>query len=268
MKARALIAEDEPLLAESLRGELAALWPALEIAATVGDGAAAVEAALALRPEVVFLDIRMPGMNGLEAAQALAEDWPEDVPFPLLVFVTAYDQYALQAFERAAVDYVLKPVQTARLAATVRRLQDALAAKATSPPAVELGDVVERLRGLLAPGSPAAAPRAEPLRVVQVGVGNAIHMVPIDDVLYFEAADKYVRVVTADREHLIRTSLRELLPRLDASRFWQIHRGTVVRADAIVSVERDESGRATLKTQGRPDRLVVSRLYAHRFKAM
>jgi DNA-binding LytR/AlgR family response regulator len=271
MKARALIAEDEPLLAESLCGELAALWPELEIVAIAGDGEAAVSEALARRPDICFLDIRMPGMSGLEAAEALAEDWPDGgVAFPLLVFVTAYDQYALEAFERAAVDYVLKPVQRARLAATVQRLQSTLAARAGMAPAAELGEVVERLRGLLGPvaDGAAAAPRAEPLHVIQVGVGNAIHMVPIDDVLYFEAADKYVRVVTATREHLIRTSLRELLPRLDASRFWQVHRGIVVRAEKIAAAEREESGRVTLKLQGRPDKLVVSRLYAHRFKAM
>jgi DNA-binding LytR/AlgR family response regulator len=273
MKARAVIAEDEPLLAESLRSELAALWPELEVVAMANNGEAAVNEALARRPDVVFLDIRMPGMSGLEAAEALAEDWPDGAAFPLLVFVTAYDQYALQAFERAAVDYVLKPVQPARLAATVQRLQAALSAKAATPPASELGDVVERLRGLLGPmaggsGAAGAGTSAEPLRVIQVGVGNAIHMVPIDEVLFFEAADKYVRVVTASREHLIRTSLRELLPRLDASRFWQIHRGTVVRAESIASAERDESGHVTLKLQGRADKLVVSRLYAHRFKAM
>ena len=274
MNARALIAEDEPLLAESLRAELLALWPGLEIVAIVGNGEAAMSKALSHRPDVVFLDIRMPGMSGLEAAQAMAEDWPEGAAFPLLVFVTAYDQYALQAFERAAVDYVLKPVQPARLGATVQRLQAALSAKAGVAPANELGDVVERLRGLLAPGSGSvgvgvgATSSVEPLRVVQVGVGNSIFMVPIDEVLFFEAADKYVRVITASREHLIRTSLRDLQPRLDASRFWQIHRGTVVRADAIASAERDESGRVTLKLQGRPDKLVVSRLYTHRFKAM
>ncbi|MGZ5277133.1 MAG: LytR/AlgR family response regulator transcription factor [Caldimonas sp.] len=271
MKARAVIAEDEPLLAESLRAELAAAWPELEIAAVAGNGEAAVEQALALRPDVVFLDIRMPGISGLEAAEAMAEDWPDDAgAFPLLVFVTAYDQYALQAFERAAVDYVLKPVQPARLAMTIKRLQDALAGRAAAAPAGELGAVVERLQGLLAAtaGSPSSGAASEPLRVLQVGVGNAIHMVKIDDVVYFEAADKYVRVITATREHLIRTSLRELVPRLDANRFWQIHRGTVVRAEAIVSAEREESGRVTLKLQGRPERLVVSRLHAHRFKAM
>jgi DNA-binding LytR/AlgR family response regulator len=267
MKARAVIAEDEPLLAENLRVELAAAWPDLEIAAIVGDGEAAVVESLALRPEVVFLDIRMPGLSGLDAAQALAEDWPDDAPFPLLVFVTAYEQYAVQAFERSAVDYLLKPVQPERLAATVRRLQATLEARASASPA-ELGATVERLRSLLGGALAPAEPRAEPLRVLQVGVGNAIHMVKVDDVVYFEAADKYVRVITPTREHLIRTALRELLPQLDPSRFWQIHRGTVVRAEAIASAEREESGRVTLKLLGRPERLVVSRLHAHRFKAM
>jgi DNA-binding LytR/AlgR family response regulator len=161
-------------------------------------------------------------------------------------------------------------VQPARLAATVQRLQAALAAKVASAPASELGDVVERLRGLLGGAGSGSGPAAavEPLRVIQVGVGNSIQMVPIDQVLYFEAADKYVRVITAAREHLIRTSLRDLMPRLDAGRFWQIHRGTVVRAEAIASAERDEGGHVTLRLQGRADKLIVSRLYAHRFKAM
>jgi DNA-binding LytR/AlgR family response regulator len=261
----ALIAEDEPLLAENLRAELSKLWPALRFAEPVGDGASAVRRALALRPDLLFLDIRMPGMSGLEAAQALAEDWPADVPFPLLVFVTAYDQYALQAFERAAVDYVLKPVQPERLAQTCARLQAALARREASGDA-PLQAAVEQLRGLLdaAPAAPATAP----LHVIQAGVGAAIHMVPVDEVLYFEAADKYVRVVTREREHLIRLALRELLPQLDASRFWQIHRGIVVSCDAIATATRDESGRVTLTLHDHPDRLSVSRLYAHLFKAM
>jgi DNA-binding LytR/AlgR family response regulator len=277
--ARALIAEDEPLLAGQLRAELAALWPELEVVAIVGDGQGAVEQALALRPDVCFLDIRMPEMSGLEAAQALAEDWPDDgAAFPLVVFVTAYDQYALQAFERAAFDYVLKPVDRARLARTCARLREAISAQpaagaATGPraDAVDPGGLaaaVEQLRTLLGRGDPTAPRREEPLRVIQAGVGNAIHMVSIDDVVCFEAADKYVRVLTATREYLIRVALRELLPRLDETRFWQIHRGTVVRADAIASAEREESGRVTLGLHGRPERFVVSRLHANRFKAM
>ena len=260
----ALIAEDEPLLAENLRAELARLWPALRFAEPVADGASAVRRALALRPDLLFLDLRMPGLTGLEAAEALAEDWPEGVRFPLLVFVTAYDQYALQAFERAAIDYVQKPVQPERLARTVARLQAALAARRADA-AAPLADAVERLRGLLGEAAP---PTAAPLRMIQAGAGNAIHLVPVDEVVYFEAADKYVRVVTAAREHLIRTALRELLPQLDASRFWQVHRGTVVRCDAIESATRDESGRIALTLRGRPEKLVVSRLYANRFKAM
>jgi DNA-binding LytR/AlgR family response regulator len=275
MNPRAVIAEDEPLLAASLKAELAAQWPELEVAAMVGDGDSAVEQALALRPEVLFLDIRMPGMSGLEAAQALAEDWPDDgTAFPLIVFVTAYDQYALQAFERAAFDYVLKPVEPGRLAQTCARLRAALAGRIAAAPSAngnDVADVVAQLRLLLGnadPGAPRTSAAHEPLRVIQAGVGNAIHMVPVDEVVCFEAADKYIRVLTAGREYLIRTSLRELMPRLDASRFWQIHRGTVVRADAIASAQRDESGKVTLSLQGRPDKLVVSRLYAHLFKAM
>ena len=274
MTATALIAEDEPLLAASLAAELRRAWPELAIAASVGDGESAVEKSLELSPDVVFLDIRMPGLTGLEAARALAEDWPDgDRPFPLLVFVTAYDQYAIEAFDRAAFDYLLKPVQPARLAATCRRLQEALAARTSTAPAAaaELGKVVEQLRGLLGAGTPGSAPVSAPtapLQVIQAGAGNAIHIVPIGEVLYFEAADKYVRVVTAEREHLIRTSLRELVPALDASRFWQIHRGTVVRADAIASAVRDETGKLSLALRGRPEKLVVSRLYGHLFKAM
>ncbi len=279
MKATALIAEDEPLLAASLAAELRRAWPELAVVASVGDGESALATTLELAPDVVFMDIRMPGMTGLDAARALAEDWPEaGRPFPLIVFVTAYDQYALEAFDRSAVDYVLKPVQPARLAATVRRLQDALGARSGATgtaPGGDLDRIVAQLRGLLGPsklaGAPEAAPAgaaSAPLQVIQAGVGNAIHIVPIGEVVYFEAADKYVRVVTADREHLIRTSLRELVPLLDPARFWQIHRGTVVRADAIASAVRDDSGKLVLALRGRPEKLIVSRLYGHLFRAM
>jgi DNA-binding LytR/AlgR family response regulator len=261
--ATALIAEDEPLLAEALRQDLAALWPTLDVAASVGDGASAVERALALRPEVCFFDIRMPGMSGLEAAQALAEDWPSDQPFPLIVFVTAYDQYALQAFDAHAVDYLVKPVQRERLQQCVRRLQQQLAARAA--PGYVLQRSVEQLRALLGSVAPtaAASPR---LDVIQAQVGATVHLVPVDEVIYFEAADKYVRVVTADKEHLIRLSLKELLPQLDAQRFWQVHRGTIVQARCIREARREESGKVTLLLRGRPETLTASRLYAHLFK--
>lgn len=271
MNATALIAEDEPLLAANLQAELARAWPELRVVANVGHGAAAVEQALALRPDVVFLDIRMPGLTGLEAAQALAEDWPDGgAALPLIVFVTAYDQYALQAFEHAAVDYVLKPVQPGRLAQTCARAQATLRARREPPAAGAPGTIdatLSQLRSLLgAPGLAGAAPQR--LTVIQASVGSAIHMVPVMDVLYFEAADKYVRVVTAQREYLIRTSLRELVPQLDEQRFWQIHRGTVVRADAIATALRDESGKLHLTLRDHADTLVASRLYAHLFKAM
>lgn len=261
---RALIAEDEPLLAAALQAELVQLWPALRIAATVGDGASAVAQALALAPDVCFLDIRMPGLSGLEVAQALAEDWPGDAAFPLIVFVTAYDHYALQAFDAQAVDYVVKPVQRERLAACVARLQARLAERAAPGDALQRS--VEQLRALLGAAPVTSTPPR--LDVIQAQVGAVVHLVPIDQVLYFEAADKYVRVVTAEREHLIRLSLKELLPQLDPTRFWQVHRGTVVRANAIASALREESGKVTLTLRGHPDRLSASRLYAHLFRAM
>ena len=297
---RALIAEDEPLLAAALQQELRAAWPELQIAATVGDGLSAVQQALALQPDVLFFDIRMPGQTGLDAAVALADAWPAHQPFPALVFVTAYDQYAVQAFEAQAVDYLLKPVQSARLQKTVQKLrlaliqqaQSAINSIANSEPQApthtqelepNLQRTVDQLRHLLAqpglwpgaePGAPLAptplaAPQRPPrLTVIQASHGSQIHMVPVGDVLYFEAADKYVRVLTARAEYLIRTPLKELADQLDPQEFWQVHRSTLVRASAIATVVRDELGKLHLNLHGRPERLAVSRLYAHLFKAM
>ena len=185
--------------------------------------------------------------------------------------MTAYDQYALQAFERAAIDYVLKPVQPQRLAQTCARLQSALRQRDPLTAAPSLAAAIEQLRGLVGTGglgAPSAASAGAPLRVLQASTGNLITMVPVDDVLYFEAADKYVRIITAEREHLIRTSLRELQPQLDPDRFWQIHRGTIVRCDAVATALRDESGKLTLTLRGHADKLIVSRMYAHLFKGM
>ena len=265
MNATALIAEDEPLLAAALQTELARTWPELRIAASVGDGASAVTQALALRPDVLFFDIRMPGQSGLEAAAELADEWPQEQPFPALVFVTAYDQYAVQAFETQAVDYVLKPVQTARLQKTVTKVQDVLAKRAQGGGDFEA--TLGQLRSLL--GSVNAPAQSQgPLKLIQVSVGTSIRMVPMEEVVYFEAADKYVRVLTEGHEYLIRTPLKELLPQLDAQRFWQIHRGTVVRSDAIDTVTRDEAGKLHVQLRGRKEKLAVSRLYAHLFKPM
>ena len=277
--ATALIAEDEPLLAQALAAELGQAWPGLQIVASVGDGHSAVEAALRLLPRLLFLDIRLPGQDGLAAAAELAERWPTHAaPMPQLVFVTAYDEYAARAFDAQALDYVLKPVQPERLRRTVARLQQALAATPPAGAAPEAPDALEQAlhqwRQLLAAaggGSPAAqAAPAAPLHFITAGdaAGN-LCLVPTAEVLYFEAADKYVRVLTADAEHLIRTPLKQLLPQLDAQRFWQVHRAVVVRADAIAQVQRDETGRLQLRLHGRPaERIAVSRLYAHLFKAM
>ena len=260
----ALIAEDEPLLALSLQQELQRAWPELRIAAAAGDGNSAVAQALALLPDVLFFDIRMPGQSGLEAAAELADEWPVGTAFPALVFVTAYDQYAVQAFETHAIDYIVKPVQPARLQKTVAKIKQLLSLRSAGGGDIEA--TLGQLRSLLA-----AAPRAAqavPLRLLQVSVGNSIRMVPVDEVLYFEAADKYVRVLTASREYLLRTPLKELTPQLDTDDFWQIHRGTVVRAAAIDSVTRDEAGKLSLTLRGHTGKLAVSRLYAHLFKAM
>jgi len=290
----ALIAEDEPLLAAALQSELAQAWPELKVLAVVGDGASAVTQALALKPDVLFFDIRMPGISGLDAAAELADQWHSDTksgpPFPALVFVTAYDQYAVQAFEAQAMDYLLKPIQTARLQKTVSKVQLALANRAQAatklvacsgsddpPTDAQLETTLAQLRQLLVavPGPKAGSSSATaigPLKVIQASVGNAIRMVPVDDITYFEAADKYVRVLTANQqgqhEYLIRTPLKELLPQLDAQIFWQVHRGTVVRACTIDAVSRDEMGKLWLQLRGRPEKLSVSRLYAHLFKAM
>ena len=270
--ARALIAEDEPLLAEDLRQALARAWPELQIAAMVGDGLSAARQALALQPDVLFFDIRMPGQSGLEAAAELADAWPEAQPFPILVFVTAYDQYAMDAFEAQAVDYLLKPVQPERLARSVQRLRELLAQRTAAPAGAALAQALEQLRhlaGATAPAATATATATEPpLQMIQAGVGTQIQMVPVHDVVYFEAADKYVRVLTASHEYLVRTPLKELLPRLDAEEFWQVHRGTVVRAAAIANAQRDEAGRLWLQLRERAEKLAVSRLYAQRFKAM
>ena len=280
--ATALIAEDEPLLAQALQAELARAWPGLRVLACVGDGISAVARALALLPDVLFFDIRMPGQNGLEAAAELADEWPQQTPFPALVFVTAYDQYAVQAFEVQAVDYLLKPLQADRLDKTVSKVQLALIGRAqaainsgasqsmmagaTANPTLDLA--LQQLQHLLAAAQPQRQIVQAPIELLQVSVGSSIRMVPVGEVVYFEAADKYVRVLTASQEYLVRTPLKDLLPQLDARCFWQIHRGTVVQSSSIDSVLRDEAGKLTLSLRDRPEKLAVSRMYSHQFRAM
>lgn len=276
MNATALIAEDEPILAQALSNMLLRLWPGLQILPLAQDGGQAVDMALSSLPDVMFLDIQMPDRDGLDAAQAIVEAWPDGKPLPLVVFVTAYDEYAVTAFERAAVDYVLKPVQTARLALTCERLIQLL--KQRSPQQED--GMLDALRALSAEpvdagevsGAQAPALPLRPLKVLQAAVGTGLQLVQIDDVQYFEAADKYVRIVCSQpgvqaADLLIRTPLRELIPRLDADVFWQIHRGIVVNVTAIERVSR-EYGRLRVHLKGRPETLEVSRMYSHLFKAM
>ncbi|WP_394830003.1 LytTR family DNA-binding domain-containing protein [Pendulispora rubella] len=273
MNPSALIAEDEPLLARALETELATAWPELQVVATVGDGLGAVREALRLLPQVLFLDIRMPGLDGLGAAAELADGWPiSEAPIPQLVFITAYDEYAARAFETHAIDYLLKPVEPARLRKTVLRLQQALA-KQTAPDADALERALSQWRHVLSAADASGnltTPRVAPLKRIAASDsgGSTVHMVPIDEVLYFEAADKYVRVLTATHEYLIRTPLKQLIPQLDPSLFWQVHRAVVVRTDAIDSAQRDDTGKLQLTLRGRPERIPVSRLHAHLFRAM
>jgi DNA-binding LytR/AlgR family response regulator len=217
-----------------------------------------VASALQALPDIVFLDIHMPGCNGLQAAEQILAQWPVGHPPPLTVFVTAFDRFAIDAFERAATDYVLKPLDHKRLGRTCERLQARLAER-------QLGDTdtLGSLRALL------NLPKKEPrLQLIQAGIGSTLHMVSMVDVHYFEADDKYVRVVLRDSSVLIRTPLRDLMPTLDTEQFTQIHRGTVVRTTLIDKVVREDNGKIQLYLKGHPEQLTVSRSYAHLFKPM
>lgn len=265
MKPRALIAEDEPLLAQSLKDALALAWPELQVIALAPNGVEALRLAQAERPDVAFLDIRMPGLSGLEVAAELADRLEEGEPVPRIVFVTAYDEYALKAFELAAVDYLLKPVAPERLAKAVERLQAQLQA-----PKEDLAQLVAKLQKVIAaPGADAgAAPAEGPLRIVRAAVGNTVRMIPVEEVCYFQSTDKYTSVVTRDAEALIRTPLKELLAQLPQDQFRQIHRGTVVRLAEVAAAVRDDSGRVSLRLKQRKESLPVSRVYAEQFRQM
>lgn len=258
MSIRALIAEDEPILAATLQHTLARLWPELEIVATSPNGIDALAKALELLPDVLFFDIKMPGKTGLEAAEDLAEQWPGGTPFPLVVFVTAYDEYALAAIENDAADYVLKPISDERLTKTIDRLKQRLSARGPN-----LDGLLEQLRAMVP-----AAPAQPKLSIIRAAVGNQVRLIPVADVVYFEAVDKYVNVVTCEGEALIRVSLRELLPQLDPEQFWQVHRGTIVNSKHIVSSTRDEAGKLTLNLHTRAEKLRVGPLYASLFRQM
>lgn len=274
---RVLIADDEPALAENLVAELTALWPDATLLPAVHDGQSVLDviddAADGQAPDVVFLDIRMPGLSGIDVARELSQQEMR----PLVAFVTAYDQFALDAFEQAAVDYVLKPVQTERLAETVKRLKDRLGARpngnagataAATDPAQTLAELVERLAGLQGAAQTRATPQGGYLRFIKALVGQEVRFIPVDDVIYLEATDKYVNVVAGSGESLIRTSLRDLLTQLDPEHFWQVHRGTVVNVAHVSSAVHLSLGRLGLKIRGRAETLPVARQYAHLFRQM
>lgn len=250
----ALIADDEPHLADYLRTKLAELWPELKVAAIARNGLEAVAALREHEPDVAFLDIKMPGLTGLEVARS-AEGCH-------CVFVTAYDQYALEAFERDAIDYLLKPYSDERLQRAIAKLRDKLATRQPG----QGGPLLDKLRDLL--GGSALGQGSGRLAWIRAGQGNEVKLIAVDDVCYFHAADKYTTVVTHHGEYLIRTSLKELAEQLDPDHFWQVHRATLVNVRDITEASRDFTGKVTLSLKSRPEKISVSRAYAHLFKQM
>ena len=282
--ARALIADDERLMREQLRARLVEVWPELEIVGEARNGMEAVQMAESLHPDIVFLDIRMPGLTGVDAARQIGqlathEETPDQWPGCEIVFITAYDQYAVEAFEQGVVDYVLKPAERDRLAVTVDRVRRRLelrrrAASATpeagsdesgagdAPSPVAMQQLLHKLAARLNPDAPPA------LRWIQASVGQSIQMIPVEDVLFFISDEKYTRVQTATLEALIRKPIKELVDELDPDLFWQIHRSTLVNTRCIAGVSRDLRGRQLVAVKGRPERLEVSRSFTGLFKGM
>lgn len=248
MKTRILVAEDEPLMCERLLGMLAQTWPEASVVLVAENGNDAWDGFLEHEPEVVFLDIRMPGLSGLEVAARIGKA-------AHIVFVTAYDQYAVDAFDAGAVDYLLKPVQAERLERAVGRLRE----KLSGPPA-DLGHLLKHLTAVL----PAQAP--EKLKWIKASVGKQIRLIDVADVLFFQSDTKYTRVVLPDYEALVKIPLKDLLGGLDAERFWQIHRGTVVNVKAIVAADRVDAERLEVIVRGCDEKLAVSRTFAHLFR--
>ena len=266
---RALIADDERLLREQLQSRLKQVWPELEIIGMARDGLEAVRMADELRPDIVFLDIRMPGQTGIEAASDIMslEGWKGE-----LVFVTAYDEYAVSAFERGAIDYLLKPVEAERLQTTRGRIEarlkgrgsnttpaplDAAAQAATDSMMQTLLSVQRQLSG---------APTSPKLRWVQASSGSTTRLIAVEDILFFRSDEKYTRVQTAEQEALIRVPIKDLLPQLDEQVFWQIHRSTIVNVSEISAVHRDDTGRQRVAMKRHPETLEVSRSFAHLFR--
>ena len=258
----ALIADDEAPMRDLLRSRLQQVWPDLQIVAEAANGVEAVELGEQFRPDIAFLDIRMPGMSGIEAARRLYER-------SHIVFATAYDQYALDAFEQGALDYLLKPVSAERLATTCARLQARLRARATTAAEAapqDIGQQLAKLTTLLENRGKPEKPAY--LRWIQAQVGSSLRMVSTREILFFQSDEKYTRVQTASAEFLIRKTLKELLDELDPDEFWRIHRSTLVRVDAIAEVKRDLRGRQMLKVRGYAGELEVSRNHSYLFQQM
>lgn len=248
MATRIMIAEDEPLMRERLQQMLGSSWPDADLVLVAENGNDAWDGFLEHEPEVVFLDIRMPGLSGLEVAQRIGTA-------AHVVFVTAYDQYAVDAFDAGAVDYLLKPVQPERLARALVRLR----AKLAAPPA-DLRELLQHLKAAM-PG-----PEPDKLKWIKATVGKQIRLIDVQDVLFFQSDAKYTRVVLADSEALVKIPLKDLLGRLDRERFWQIHRGTMVNVKAISAVERIDAERLQVLVKGCEERLPVSRTFTHLFR--
>jgi len=254
----AVIAEDEPILRAQLKAKLGKLWPGLKIQAEAADGETALAAILAHRPTLAFLDIQMPEMSGVEVARQLAG--MRDLPCHV-VFVTAFDHYAIEAFETGAIDYVLKPYSDERLAATIARLQDRLSDATAAQPAANLEALLTQLAAKLDPPQ-------ERLKWIKASIGSNLRLIPVDEVLFFQSDEKYTLVATKDFDALIRTPIKELIAGLDPEKFWQIHRSTIVNALAIDTVTRDMHGQASVKVRDRRENLIVSRPFSHLFKQM
>ena len=278
LPARAVIADDERLMREQLRARLAEVWSELEIVGEARNGMEAVQLTDSLHPDIVFLDIRMPGLSGVDAARQIGqlathEETSDQWPGCEIVFITAYDQYAVEAFEQGVVDYVLKPAERDRLAVTVQRVRRRLELRrraagagpdgaGDAPSPVAMQQLLHKLAARLNPDAPPA------LRWIQASVGQSIQMIPVEDVLFFISDEKYTRVQTATLEALIRKPIKELVDELDPDLFWQIHRSTLVNTRCIAGVSRDLRGRQLVAVKGRPEKLEVSRSFTGLFKGM
>jgi len=280
---RAVLADDERLMREQLRLRLSQAWPALDIVGEARNGLEAVELVSQHRPEVVFLDIRMPGLSGVDAAREILQmETAEDEWLPEIVFITAYDEYAVQAFEHGAVDYVLKPAAVERLVKTAERLAQRLAARLQPAQAQADAPAASASQGGAGAGSSPASMQAllqqlsaqlsgqapQYLEVLQANAGSTVQVIPVREVLFFVSDEKYTRVQTAAAEALIRKPIKELVNELDPRHFWQIHRSAIVNVQAVAQVVRDERGRQIVHLNGHPQKLEVSRSFAGVFKGM